>query len=404
MTAHASVGRCGLVVSVALTFIATAGVGVAANAGEQAPASPPPVFDRNTALWLVTLPLACIDKLHEPPRGRGYIYEVSAVLRPDFHKTRAFYGCSDWHSAVNSTWAMVKVLRTFPDIPVGRLIREKLKEHLSEDAIKGEFAFFSEEGHKSFERPYGWAWLLRLHAELRTWPDPDAQKWAANVESLAKLLLDRTTPYLKTLAAPMRIGTHANTAFTLALLLDYARATGEKELEAAVIDRAKTFFAADVGCAPNLEPSGSDFFSPCLVEAALMADVLPRPEFPQWLDQFLPEPDSPQFKALTVGIEMKGSAEELKKSDMLGAKAHLIGLAVSRAKAFEEIAAALPPADRRVNTYRRLAAFHARAGMDAMYEADYAGTHWIATYLIDYFTSASLKSSAVTAAHGRGHF
>ncbi|HET9264034.1 MAG TPA: DUF2891 family protein [Vicinamibacterales bacterium] len=349
----------------------------------------PPVLDRSTALWLVTLPLSCIDKLHEPPRGRGYLYEVNAVLRPDFFKTRAFYGCSDWHSAVNSTWAMVKILRLFPDLPVARLIREKLNEHLSGDAFKGEVAFFNEEGHKSFERPYGWAWLLRLYAELRSWKDADAQKWASNIEPLAKVLLERTTPYLRTLAAPMRIGTHANTAFTLKLLLEYAKATSEKELERAVVDRAMTFFAADSGCAPNLEPSGSDFFSPCLSEAALMSEVLKQPEFVGWLGDFLPAHDSANFKALTIGLDMKGTAEELKKADMLGAKAHLIGLAATRAKAFEEIAYALPPGDPRVAVYRQLAAQHAKAGIAAMYEADYAGTHWIATYILDYLISAS---------------
>jgi hypothetical protein len=150
-----------------------------------------------------------------------------------------------------------------------------------------------------------------------------------------------------------------------------------------------TFFAADSGCAPNLEPSGSDFFSPCLSEAALMSEVLKQPEFVGWLDDFLPAHDSANFKALTIGLDMKGTAEELKKADMLGAKAHLIGLAATRAKAFEEIAFALPPGDSRVAVYRELAAQHAKAGIAAMYEADYAGTHWIATYILDYLISAS---------------
>lgn len=357
------------------------------------PGGAAPILDRDTAMWLVTLPLACVDKLHDPPRSRGYIYETTVTLKADFAKTRAFYGCSDWHSAVNSTWMMVKVLRTFPDIRVGRLIREKLKDHLSAEAIKGEVEFFTVEGNKAFERPYGWAWLLRLYGELKSWPDPDAQKWAANLEPLAKLLLERTTPYLKTLAAPMRIGTHGNTAFALKLLIEYARATGEKLLEQAVVERARAFFALDTGCAPNLEVSGSDFFSPCLNEAALMGQVLPPAEFARWLDAFLPGQDAPGFKALTTGVEMAGSNEDLKKADMLGAKAHLIGLAVSRAKALEDVANALPPGDPRVAGYRKLAASHARGGITAMYDADYVGTHWIATYVLDYLVSAQRKTS-----------
>jgi len=361
------------------------------GARAQTPQGGPITLDAATASWLVTLPLACIDKLHEPPRSRGYLYEISATLRPDFAKTRAFYGCSDWHSAVNSTWTMVKVLRLFPDLRLNRLIREKLNEHLSGDTIKGEIEFFNEEGNKSFERPYGWAWLLRLYAELKSWPDEDAKKWAASVEPLATLLLERTVPYLKTLAAPMRIGTHANTAYTLKLLLEHARATGEKKLEAAVLERARVFFAGDVGCAPNLEPSGSDFFSPCLSEAALMSEVLAQADFARWLDAFLPRPDSAAFRSLGVVVDMPGSAQELKKSDMLGAKAHLIGLGVSRAKALTDIAAALPPTDARVGVYKEMAAALARSSVAAMHEAEYAGTHWIATYILDYLISDSRR-------------
>jgi len=345
-------------------------------------------FDRNTAMWLVTLPIGCINKLHDAPRSRGYVYEAVYTLKPGFQKTRAFYGCSDWHSAVNSTWTMVKVLKTFPDLPLAQLIREKLTEHLTADAIKGEVAFFEEEGNKAFERPYGWAWLFRVYAELKSWDDADAKKWAANMEPLVKLLLERTMPYLKTLAEPMRIGTHQNTAYALKLLNEYARGTGDKELQAAVAERARKFFMTDYGCAPNVEVSGSDFFSPCLVEAAVMGDILEPAAFGAWLDKFMPAPDTAAFMSLrSVNMEMPGTAEELKKADMLGAKAHLVGLGVSRARAMEDIASSLPPSDPRVGVYHAAATSLAQISIKAMYDASYAGTHWIATYIVDYLVS-----------------
>jgi hypothetical protein len=288
----------------------------------------------------------------------------------------------------------VKIAKLFPQLPVAHLIREKLKEHITEDTIKGEIAFYSEEGNKAFERPYGWAWLLRLHAELRTWDDPEAQKWAANLEPLAKLLLERTVPYLKSLAAPMRVGTHANTAYTLRLLLEYARANNEKSLENATIERAQQFFTNDAGCAPNVEVSGSDFFSPCLSEASLMGSVMPPAEFARWLDAFLPGPDSPGFRGVAEIVTMEGSAEDLKKSDMLGAKAHLIGLGVSRARALEDIANSLPPGDRRIAPYRKLGVTLANASIKTMYEAAYAGTHWIGTYILDYLVSVHRQTNA----------
>ena len=351
-----------------------------------------PRLDREVASWLVTLPLGCIDKVHEAPKSRGYLYETSVAIKPDFAKTRAFYGCYDWHSAVNSTWAMVKLLRTYPDLRVAKLVREKLNDHLAKDAIAGEVSFYNEEAERAFERPYGWVWLVRLYGELKTWDDPDARKWAANLEPLATLLLGRTMPYFKTLAAPMRIGTHANTAFALQLLLEHARTVGDKALEAAVVERARHFFLGDSGCAPNVELSGSDFFSPCLLEAALMSQALPSADFRLWLSGFLPAPDAPGFKAYASVVEVGGDNAELEKANLLGAKAHLIGLAVSRARALEEIAQALPTGDARAAAYRRLATMHGAWGMTNMYDADYSGTHWIATYLVDYLVSAGRAS------------
>src|SRR5262249_38231538 len=198
-----------------------------------------------------------------------------------------------------------------------------LNEHLSADAIKGEVEFFKEEGNTSFERPYGWVWALRLQAELKAWDDPDARKWAANLEPLTALFLERLTPYLNTLAEPLRVGTHQNSAYALKLLHEHATLTGNKPLADLVVERGKKFFAGDYGCAPNVELSGADFFSPCLVEAAFMGDILPPKAFAAWLDTFMPAPAAKAFQSLlSVNMEMPGSAEELKKADMLGAKAH----------------------------------------------------------------------------------
>src|SRR6185295_2441417 len=150
----------------------------------------------------------------------------------------------------------------------------------------------------------------------------------------------------------------------------------------------RKFFLTDFGCAPNVELSGADFFSPCLVEAALVGDILPPAEFAGWLDRFMPSPDTPAFRSLlTVNMDMPGTAEELKKADMLGAKAHLVGLGVSRARAFEDIALTLPKTDPRVAIYRRAATSLAQISIKAMYDASYEGTHWIATYIVDFLVS-----------------
>src|ERR1044072_9272379 len=109
-TPHSTVACIALVVALLLTMRTPA----AAN-GTIA-------FDRETAMWLATLPLGCIDKLHDPPRSRGYVFESTVTLKPNFQKTRAFYGCFDWHSSVNSIWTLVKILRAYTYLPTARLI------------------------------------------------------------------------------------------------------------------------------------------------------------------------------------------------------------------------------------------------------------------------------------------
>lgn len=192
----------------------------------------PPVWNEKRATELVALPLSCVDRLHKQSRDKGYLYERSYALDAGYEDSLSFYGCSDWHSAVNSTWTMVTILKEFPDMWLGTLIREKLENHLSEKSLQGELKFFEEVASRRFERPYGWAWLLELYTELITWDDPDAQKWADNLAPLVELLAERTIDYLDGLSYPLRIGTHGNTAFSLTLMLEYARTVNDRKLEA----------------------------------------------------------------------------------------------------------------------------------------------------------------------------
>ena len=190
-------------------------------------------LDLEMALTLVAMPLSCLDRPHAAPRDRStYLDTLVASRRPGYERSRAFYGCWDWHSAVNATWAMVRIYKEFPELTVSGLVREKLDSHLSEEAFDGELEYF--EKNRTFERMYGWAWLLELYAELRTWEHPESDAWAEHVEPLAALFSERTVEYLADLKRPSRSGTHSNTAFALAMMLEAARTLDDTALEEAV--------------------------------------------------------------------------------------------------------------------------------------------------------------------------
>lgn len=362
------------------------------------PAVERPMIDAAQIASFTSLPLSCIDhpqELYDHPQTYLWVYDDRAHPTSEYNRNRAFYGCYDWHSAVNSTWTLVALLKAHPNLFLAPVIRQRLTEHLGKDNIAGEVTFFSydklgdAEG-KDFERPYGYAWLLKLYGELASWNDVDAQKLSGNMKPLVQLLAGKYIEYLNNLPYPIRIGMHANSALTMSFALDYADAASDLAVKTAVHDAALRFFGNDKSCPTAYEPSNGDFLSPCLAEAMLMGRVLDQKSFVTWLNDFLPPVYSPDFTVYqaeidTQRIKASGSnADAEDKLGMLGAKAHLIGLAFQRAADLLRIAAVLPHDDPRVPVFQRLANFNAQQGFRKIGDAGYLGQHWLATYAVLY--------------------
>jgi hypothetical protein len=300
--------------------------------------------------------------------------DASPIPRPrELHP--AFYGSLDWHSCVEMHWVLVRLLRLEPaSIPQDE-IRAALDTHLTADALAGETRFFSNDDNRLSERPYGWAWALRLAAETLAFKDADARRWAANLQPLAELFVERFLEWLPKVTYPFRAGLHGNTAFTFSLLLPFAQEHNKALLEA-VEDAAARWYRSDTGYAAEWEPSDADFLSPALTEAELMSSLLPRPEFPEWLEGFLPgiahgEP-STLFSPAVVTDPTDGYI------------AHLHGLNLSRAWCFRRLVAALPDSDPRRPVMTEAAERHADASLDQAVGSDYMVEHWLPAYAVLY--------------------
>lgn len=343
-----------------------------------------PPFTLQQATALAAWPLSCVDHPEAAPEGAQYLwlYDTRARLPADYDKTRAFYGCYDWHSAANSLWMMVALSKDYPDLPLNKLMREKLLEHLDQKNIAGELDFFKQA--KAFERPYGYAWLLKLYAEVKTWNDPDAAKVAQNIQPLADFFSAKLVDYFDHLTVASRAGVHPNTALSMTLVLDYLSAVPDAKLHDSVFRNANRLFLADHSCPTAFEPGGTEFLSPCLAEAHLMSRVIAPAAFPAWLDSFLPPLESPEFQTLAKAVDVSSITS---KEDFAG-KSHLIGLAFQRAMAMLKIADALPANDPRVPVLRQLADINASHGLGALSDAGYLGSHWLGTYAVLYLRAA----------------
>jgi len=350
-----------------LALLAIASTPTAAGAAEALPSA---AVERFAALAL-----DCVQQ--EYPNKIAHVLSSDADVQPPRALTPAFYGCYDWHSAVHGCWLLARLARLYPDATFAPRARAVLDAILTPERIAAEVRYLEGKGRVSFERPYGLAWLLQLHAELAEWDDPEAREWAAALAPLARLCATRLTSWLPKLTRPIRIGEHNQTAFALGLALDWARGVGDSASAAVFIAAVQRFYLADRRCPLDYEPSGEDFLSPCLAEADVVGRVLPAAEFARWLDAFLPQlPRDGRSDWLAPGVVTDPGDPKL---------AHLDGLNLSRAWMAEGIAARLPSRDARRPALVAAARRHREESLPRVTGEHYEGGHWLgsfATYLV----------------------
>ncbi|MFN9983978.1 MAG: DUF2891 domain-containing protein [Pirellula sp.] len=286
----------------------------------------------------------------------------------------AFFGCFDWHSSVHGHWMLVRLLKSNPKHGVASEARLAIDRSLTRENIAAEVAYFEQKENKSFERMYGWAWLLRLSAELHEWDDLDARRWRANLLPLEEKIVALTVGYLPRLTKPIRTGVHPDTAFALGQILDYSLVVNNESLTKTIRERALQFYADDIGYASQYEPSGEDFFSACLNEADLMRRILSREAFDAWLKKFLPFNDSNSHRDLLTPVVVSDVTD--------GKLVHLAGLNLSRAWCLNGIATSLPESSSIRNTFLDSANRHEQAGLGYVFSGHYEGEHWLGTFAV----------------------
>jgi hypothetical protein len=331
-----------------------------------------PTLDVQTAGRFAKLALDCVHR--EYPTKIAHLLNSAADVKAARELTPSFYGCFDWHSAVHGHWLLARLARQFPEAEFAPRIRASLAQSLTRDNLVREAAYLTAPGRAGFERPYGLAWLLQLASELRHWDDFEAQQWSKNLEPLESASVAALTIWLPKLTHPVRSGEHSNTAFSLGLLLDYARANNKADFRQLLERKARDFYLTDRACPLSYEPSGEDFLSPCIAEADVMRRILPGPEFGPWLAQFLPQiPRTGASTWLTPGVVADPADGKL---------AHLDGLNLSRAWMLDRIGTALPAADPRVASLRATSKLHAEDGLRAVTGEHYEGGHWLGTFAV----------------------
>jgi DUF2891 family protein len=265
---------------------------------------------------------------------------------------------------------LARLLRRFPTMASAKAARAWLDGALTTANVVAEIAYLARPSAAGFERPYGWAWLLMLQAELELHASAEGERWAHALRPLAQAFEARFIAWLPKAIYPTRVGTHASSAFALVLAASYAPFADVAGFRATLTEAARRWYGADAD-AQAWEPSGADFLSPTLIEAEAMRRLSSGDEFAAWFARFLPRLAEGEPAALFAPAMVSDRTD--------GQIAHLDGLNLSRAWCWRHLAGAA-----RSEVQPRLesaAAAHAAAAMPHL-SAHYMGEHWLASFAL----------------------
>ncbi|MCE2950284.1 MAG: DUF2891 domain-containing protein [Betaproteobacteria bacterium] len=293
-----------------------------------------------------------------------------------------FHTSYDWHSCVHMHWSLLRLLRLHRArlAPAqAEAIAARFDASFTAGAVATEALLFDRPGYRSFERPYGWGWLLELQAELhRLAADaslpPGLQDrcrgWRDTLEPLSLRIAQAMVDFLPKLGHPVRTGTHSNSAFACVLALDHARTCAHPALQLAIGEAAHRWYGRDHRYPSEYEPGGEDFLSAGLVEALLMHRLLDGCDFADWWHRFSPSPQALAHWLLPVAVGDAADARIV----------HLHGLNLSRAWCWQALLPGLPgelhePVARAIDAHRQ-------ASLSAALDGDYVATHWLASFAL----------------------
>ena len=308
----------------------------------------------------------------EFPSKLDHVLNKRADLKTPSELHPVFFGSFDWHSCVHGYWLLATLLRLFPEMREAKRIEELFDAQLTSAKVKAEVRYLGQPLRATFERPYGWAWLLMLSAELNRHASKKGKRWSDALAPLADAFTQRFLDFLPRATYPTRVGTHFNSAFAIALALEYAEVASNDKLRKTLVKKARGWYSKDSDC-QAWEPGGDDFLSSALVEAECMRRVLKASEFLGWLDRFLPR------LAVREPATLFTPAVVSDRSD--GKIAHLDGLNLSRAWCWRSIAATWPASDARRGVALEAAETHFAASLPHV-AGDYMGAHWLATFAL----------------------
>ncbi|TFD75568.1 DUF2891 family protein [Cryobacterium psychrophilum] len=150
-----------------------------------------------------------LDNLARPFPHSAHHTTRSAEDRPLPHEIHlAFFTSFDWHSCVHMHYLGVTLLEHGVSADRDAAIRAALAATLMPEKLLVEAEYLR--SNPSWERPYGWAWLLRLATVCAESTDARIRAWGHALDPLVDVVADLVVAWTATAEWPVRrvLGPH----------------------------------------------------------------------------------------------------------------------------------------------------------------------------------------------------
>ena len=136
--------------------------------------------------------LTCGHLTREFPHKLDHVMDGPDDARTPRQLHPIFFGSFDWHSCLHGWWQVLRLARLYPDLPEAARVHALADEMLTAENFAVETAYLARPSSRGFERPYGWAWALALHAEMVRHEQP----WARHADAFAAAFTERFRQFL----------------------------------------------------------------------------------------------------------------------------------------------------------------------------------------------------------------
>ena len=175
------------------------------------------LLSESLATHFATIALGHVEQ--EYPNKLDHVLNGPEDLKSPRELHPIFFGSFDWHSCVHAYWLLATIERRFPKAPIAARIATLFYRQFTPDKVAAELAYLRQNNRGAFERPYGWAWVLMLGAELHRGGERTLE-WSRTLRPLVNEFSEKFRFFLPKATYPVRSGAHFNTAFALALAIE----------------------------------------------------------------------------------------------------------------------------------------------------------------------------------------